>query len=66
MKKQDGKVIQAQAKFALNDSPDAYVIGLHMRNMMSVYGEERVLSIIKELFLAEQPKNRTRKTAVGE
>lgn len=63
--KQDGKVIQAQEKFKLSDSPDAYVISVHIQNMMATFGEERTRSIIKELFLTEAPKKQ-RKQASGE
>lgn len=52
-------------KFALMDSPDAYVVSVHMRNMMATYGEARVKDIVKELFLQEARKTK-RKSAVGE
>ena len=61
---QKNNVIQAQEKFHLSESPDAYVISVHIRNMMAAYGEERVRSIIKELFLTETPKKA--KKVVGE
>ena len=61
---QKNNVIQAQDKFHLSESPDAYVISVHIQNMMASFGEERVRSIIKELFLTKAPK-KTRK-AVGE
>jgi hypothetical protein len=64
-KQEEGKVIQAQDKFNLSDSPDAYIISVHIQNMMASFGEERTRSIIKELFLTEAPR-KTKKKASGE
>jgi len=58
--------IDAREKFNLSESPEAYIISLHIGNMIATYGEKQVLEIIRELFLAEQPGKRTRKPAVNE
>lgn len=62
--KQEGTVIKSQEKFGLNESPDAYVISVHIQNMMATFGEERTRSIIQELFLTKVPKKT--KKASGE
>jgi hypothetical protein len=66
MKKDNQKVIQSQDRFALSDSPDAYVISLHIRNMMATFGEEYVRDVIRTLFLGEESVKTTRKKAYGE
>ena len=61
-----GQLIKSKREFGLESSPDAYVISIHVRNMMATYGEEYVRSILKELFLTEQkPKGQPSKGAVG-
>lgn len=57
--------INDKSRFALDDSPDAYVISLHINNLIATYGEKNVLGTIKELFLREELK-KNKKKVVGE
>lgn len=50
-------------KFQLTDKVDAYVVSLHIRNLMNTYGKENVQEIIKVLFLEDQKKTKQRKGA---
>lgn len=61
-------VIQPKVEFGLEHSPDAYVISVHMRNMMATYGDKFVLSVVAELFLkqAATKRGKTQQTATGE
>lgn len=63
--KQNNVIKSEKREFALANEPQAYVISVHIRNMMATYGEEYVRSVMKELFLTEQPKRRTKKTVVN-
>ena len=55
--------INDKSRFALDDSPGAYVISVHINNLIATYGEKNVLSIIKELYMKGEGK---KKKAVGE
>jgi hypothetical protein len=60
--KPKGQVIKdAQRKFALSKSPDAYIISVHIRNMMATYGEEQVRSVLA-LFLPKA-SNKSKKAS---
>lgn len=63
--KQNNVIKSEKREFELANKPQAYVISVHIRNMMATYGEEYVRSVMKELFLTEQPKRRTKKTVVN-
>lgn len=43
-------------QFELINSPAAYTISIHMRNLIATYGEENVRYIIKDLFLTQVDK----------
>jgi hypothetical protein len=49
--------------FKLVDKHDAYVVSLHIRNLMATYGEQEVREMFKVLFLVEQKKTKQRKGA---
>lgn len=65
MKKQEtqnSKLVKPKREFGLESSPDAYIISVHVQNMMATFGEEYVRSILKELFLTPA-KKRSNKAA---
>lgn len=62
---QNQKVIPSNYKFKLSNSPHAYIISVHIRNLMYTYGEEYVREVMRTLFLAED-SNKKAKKASGE
>lgn len=53
---QKTNLVQPKREFGLESSPDAYIISVHIRNMMATMGEEYVRAIITELFLPRPAK----------
>ena len=52
-----------KSKFALDEKVDAYIVSLHIRNLMNTYGKENVQEIIKVLFLEDQQAKKQKKGA---
>jgi len=50
-------------EFSLEAAPDAYIICVHMRNMMATMGEQFVREVILELFFNPELKKGNLKTA---
>lgn len=62
MNKKPHNIITSETReFLLTNKPIVYIISVHIHNMMATYGEEYVRSVIKELFLTEQPKRKNQK-----
>lgn len=55
--KQTNQVTETKMRFKLSDNPTAYIVSVHVRNLMATYGEKSVRGIIKELFLDEAQKS---------
>jgi hypothetical protein len=51
--------------FKLVDKVDAYVISLHVRNLMATYGDKETLEIIRVLFMDDIKQKKTNKRKVG-
>lgn len=47
------------------NSPNTYLISVHMQNMMATFGSKETLETIKELFFSEGKKRKNNKKAVG-
>jgi hypothetical protein len=62
---QKSNLIKAQDRFGFKHDPDAYIISVHIRNMMATFGEERTLFMIKELFFTGASKKGTDKKVSG-
>jgi len=45
------KLNTIKREFALKNNPTAYIISVHMRNIMATYGAELTKNIVSELFL---------------
>lgn len=51
-----------KSQFKLDEKVDAYIISLHVRNLMATYGEQEVREIIKVLFLEDKKQgNKTKR-----
>lgn len=50
-----------RSQFKLSEKVDAYIISLHVRNLMATYGEQEVREIIKVLFLEDQKTKKQKK-----
>ena len=50
-KQETNKVVTPKQEFGLESNPHAYIISVHIRNMMATYGEQYVRDVLKELFL---------------
>lgn len=58
-------VKSTKREFGLELSPDAYVISIHVRNMMATYGPEYVRDVLVELFLKpSKPSTKPPQTGV--
>jgi hypothetical protein len=64
-KQQKNNLIKAHDRFGFRHDPDAYIISVHIQNMMATFGEERTLFMIKELFFTDAHKNNNKKKASG-
>jgi hypothetical protein len=64
-KQQKNKIIKAHDRFGFKHDPDAYIISVHIQNMMATFGEERTLFMIKELFFTDAHKNNNKKKVSG-
>lgn len=51
--------------FKLVDKHDAYVVSLHIRNLMVTYGEQEVIEMIKVLFLEDKKQGNKPKRKVS-
>jgi hypothetical protein len=49
---------EANRAFKLSESPEAYIVSLHVRNLINTYGQETVQKIINELFLSNATKGK--------
>jgi hypothetical protein len=63
---QKSNLVKPKREFGLENSPDAYIISVHVQNMMATFGEEYVRSILKELFLTPAAKPRKSKKVGNE
>ena len=63
---QKTNLVQPKREFGLESSPDAYIISVHIRNMMATMGEEYVRAIITELFLTTSKPQKQQTTATGD
>lgn len=51
-------VIKTKKKFRLEEAPVAFVVSVHIRNMMATYGEKAVKEVFSELFLNKTEKKK--------
>lgn len=58
-------VVTPKNGFGLENSPNAYIISVHVQNMMATMGEQYVRDVITELFLKEVKPTKKRKVANG-
>lgn len=64
--KKEGKLIEARERFSLSKEPDAYIISVHIQNLMATYGEVYVKEMIKDLFFTERKTvNKNKKDKVS-
>jgi hypothetical protein len=61
-----GKLIKdIRGRFTLSNKVEAYIISVHIRNLMATYGEEDVLSVIAALFMPPSTAPKRKKTKVS-